>query len=297
MMMVTMSATAFRCSSRLPSRSLVRHYTLALARQISPQIENAVVMEGDAKSTVSYDVAQEQHQSYLRSIRCIVPTLELPYLPDHPDCVFVEDTMVALGDTVVMTCPGHDSRQGEVASMRDVVEQLGLNIVDMTAESGARLDGGDVLYTGRHMYVGISERTNDKGFKLLRNTFKDRTKVLPVVLPPDNNNQALHLKSVVTHLDEETLLAPNSEFGAQVLTDMLDSGGYETLRLPSMLACNVVVANGHVLAQDVDCEESKAILTDACKERSLKVHWVDTSELAKVDGALSCCSVLLDAWE
>jgi dimethylargininase len=291
MKMMTISSATLRRS--LPRHS-VRHYTMALARQVSPQIENAVVMDdASVPAAVSYDVAHKQHQSYLQAIRCIVPTLELPYLADHPDCVFVEDTMVALGHTVVMSLPGHASRQGEVASMRDVVAQLGLKIVDMEGE--ATLDGGDVLYTGRHMYVGLSERTNKKGFKLLQDTFKDRTKVIPVDMPSSSNYHALHLKSVVTHLDEETLLAPTSDLGADVLTNMLDSGGYETLRLPSMLACNVVVANGHVMAQDVDCEESKSILTDACKERSLTLHWVNTSELAKVDGALSCCSVLLDA--
>ena len=80
----------------------------------------------------------------------------------------------------------------------------------------------------------------------------------------------------------------------EVLSNMLDSGGYETIQLPNMLACNVVLVNGHVLAQDVDCEESKDLLRAACQERDLPIHWLDTSELAKVDGALTCCSVLLD---
>lgn len=249
-------------------------------------------MHEDPNNTeVSYTKAHEQHQVYLRTLRTILPTLALPALDHHPDCVFVEDCLVAVGNTVVVTRPGHASREGEVASLHDVVVQLGMNVVSMMSQDAARLDGGDVLYTGRHMYVGLSERTNAAGVQFLESTFPELS-VVPVRMPP---NSALHLKSVVTHLDDETLVAPTSEVGTRVLSNMLDSGGYEVIRLPNTLMCNVVVLNGsHVLAQDADCEESKALLSAACLERNLKMHWLDTSELAKVDGALTCCSVLLD---
>jgi dimethylargininase len=286
---MTMFALRY-CCRRIPtSHRSTREYTIALARQVSPQIANALVMNGESQETVSYDIAHEQHQAYLSTLRTILPTLALPPLLDHPDSVFVEDTMVALGNTVVMTRPGHASRQGEVASLREIVLQLGLQVVDM--EGDATLDGGDILYTGRHMYVGLTERTNEQGFRLLQETFQEH-KVIPVQLP--SGQEALHLKSVVTHLDSETLLAPDTALGREVLSNMLDSGGYETIQLPNMLACNVVLVNGHVLAQDVDCEESKDLLRAACQERDLPIHWLDTSELAKVDGALTCCSVLLD---
>jgi dimethylargininase len=203
--------------------------------------------------------------------------------------VFVEDTMVSIGKTAVMARPGHSSRQGEVASMRDVALQLGMNVIDMD-DPEATLDGGDCLFTGRHLYVGISQRTNEKGFRELEKVYKDFTRVLPVPLPL--SCASLHLKSVVTHLDEETLLAPIGK--EEVLGNMLDSGGYETLLVPHPSASNVVVVNGHVLAQDVNCEESRDIIARACQERSFRLHWMDTSEFAKIDGALTCCSILLD---
>lgn len=277
-----------------------RPYTMAIARQVSPFISDGLVMHEDpnANSTVSYEKAHEQHQAYLRTLRTILPTLALPALDHHPDCVFVEDCLVAVGNTVVVTRPGHVSREGEVASLRDVVMQLGMNVVNMMTDDDSsndsnkpRVDGGDVLYTGRHMYVGLSERTNAAGVQFLESAFPELS-VVPVWMPP---RSALHLKSVVTHLDDETLVAPTSDVGTSVLSNMLDSGGYEVIRLPNTLMCNVVVVNGsHVLAQDADCEESKALLIAACQERNLKIHWLDTSELAKVDGALTCCSVLLD---
>ena len=70
--------------------------------------------------------------------------------------------------------------------------------------------------------------------------------------------------------------------------------GYEVVRLPCVAACNVVSVNGTILAQDVDCQESRMALQEAADENNLCLEFVDTSEFAKVDGALTCCSVLLD---
>jgi hypothetical protein len=55
-----------------------------------------------------------------------------------------------------MTRPGHASREGEVPSLREIVLQLGLKVVDMgkggsstyTSDVTATLDGGDVCIPG-----------------------------------------------------------------------------------------------------------------------------------------------------
>ncbi len=54
---------------------------------------------------------------------------------------------------------GHKNRLGERVGMKDAVTKLGLNVVEMT-EPG-RMDGGDVLFTGREFFVGQSARTNE----------------------------------------------------------------------------------------------------------------------------------------
>jgi N-dimethylarginine dimethylaminohydrolase len=49
-----------------------------------------------------------------------------------------------------------------------------------------------------------------------------------------------------------------------------------------------------ILAYDTKCSESRAKLHKAVvEERGYKLEFVDTSELAKKDGGLTCCSVLL----
>lgn len=40
----------------------------------------------------------------------------------------------------------------------------------------ATLDGGDVLYTGKHLFVGLSHRTNEKGAEVLVKVNKTKKK-------------------------------------------------------------------------------------------------------------------------
>jgi dimethylargininase len=290
------------------SEVLVRNrHTLALARSLPASFAERALTRHDESNDddhVSLGRAVRQHEAYLQALRRYVPTLCLPALPDHPDCAFVEDAVVTIQNRAVMNRIGHDSRRGEVGSIRTVLEQLGMSIVcDMTTmDGGATCDGGDVLYTGlgRHLFVGMSSRTNEEACAHLDRAFGDLVEgVIPVALPNMNDVTAaspLHLKSATTCLDSSTLLVPTGEGGDALMKSLQSERyGYDVIRVPSMLACNVVVVKDrHVLAQDGACRESKQILSDAAQERGMSIEFVDTSELAKKDAALTCCSVLLE---
>jgi len=320
-----------------------RHTTVAISREIPNSFINALSFhynnnqplsssqeQEQVEVKVSLAKSREQHTTYLNVLRQHIPTQQLICLPpmeSHPDCLFVEDTMVAMQDVVVLTRMGHESRRGEVDDLLKSVlyEQLEgrvRSVYDMNQSvdydhqkdssirrsiSSTCCDGGDVLYTGRHLFVGITNRTNQDGFQYLRNVFAhhhnliDETDVIPIPMMSlqgaengGGGGGVLHLKSAVTHIDEETLLIPEGRFG-DVLADAMKvtERGYTAIRLPDVLSCNAVVVNGHVLAQDAPCHESKRRIDEACMERNLGLSFVDTSELAKKDAALTCCSVLL----
>ena len=139
--------------------------------------------------------------------------------------------MVAIDDTVVVTRMGHEKRRGEVASMKSVLLDLeGMkNVYDMNDSTTdddnhgtCCCDGGDVLYTGRHLFVGITNRTNENGYEYLKKVFShhhgliNEENVIPIPMmmssymnvgkKDSNRGGVLHLKSAVTHIDEETVL-------------------------------------------------------------------------------------------
>lgn len=278
-------------------------YRLAIARELPNNFQDAVAEHhapADPTGRTSTETplclgrARQQHANYVAALRHILPVLELPPLENQPDCCFVEDAVVAIDERAVVNRMGHLSRRGEVDSIKAILEQLGMDIVDMREKSNkATCDGGDVLFTGRHLFVGLSNRTNREGAQVLSNSFSH---IEAIVVPRTmmQGGQVLHLKSAVTHMDECTLVAPTGSAGDQVIEAMrAEQLGYQTIRLPDVLACNLVSCNGKLLVQDTKCYESRQSLKNAAKQRHMEMIYVDTSELAKKDAALTCCSVLL----
>lgn len=338
-------------SSHIRHKATAAATTVAITREIPDSFVDAISFhydqqhheqqQGGGDVAVSLEKAREQHSNYINTLKQHLITtpekqgdgstgdkkkgggggiINLPAMESYPDCVFVEDTMVAIDDTAVVTRMGHEKRRGEVASMKSALLDLeGMrNVYDMNDSTTdddnnhgtCYCDGGDVLYTGRHLFVGITNRTTDNGYEYLKKVFSYHHKLIneenvipiPMMMPSymnvgkkdSNRGGVLHLKSAVTHIDEETVLLPEGQLGDVLQQIMkLSERGYKIIRLPDVLSCNAVVVNGHVLAQDSSCSVSKRRIDDACLERGLGVTFVDTSELAKKDAALTCCSVLL----
>lgn len=60
--------------------------------------------------------------------------------------------------TVIYISLGHASRRGETIALKEAVLLLGLKVVEM--KPPGLMDGGDVLFTGREFFIGLSSRTN-----------------------------------------------------------------------------------------------------------------------------------------
>lgn len=301
------TTTLFRPS--LPSTRRMKH-TLAITRDIPSSLSHALSRRNDDNNTINVDRARRQHKLYVHALQSLVYGVSLPSNERYPDCVFVEDTIVVVDKHAVITRIGATSRQGEVEDMKRLLLNMAasrfsnssqdessssLSVTDMREVCNvATCDGGDVLYpnNGRHMFVGMSSRTNSEAVSVLQRAFP-KLQIIPVDM---SELDALHLKSIVTHVDGSTLLAPVGEIGDVVLSRMKpDDYGYNVVRLLDPRVCNVVSLNGTILAHATDCEETKRTLEHAViKERGMELKYLEMDELEKCDGALTCGSVLLN---
>ena len=294
--------------------------TLALARHVPTSFPKAISMQNNDStaphSSINYEKAVEEHATYLDTLRQYLPVVCLPPLNDFPDSMFVEDTMVAIGKKAVITNPGHQSRRSECATIQTFVQDyLGMTTTSMqehnrqhqsSTQTPAYCDGGDVLSLGNKLFVGINgTRTNYEAVPLLEHGLE--VEVIPI--PFTSSVDALHLKSILTHVDEHTVLVPDTELGQRVVHTLMQEANvvYEIVTLPShaTLSCNVVVVpnnssnnnkNGLLMAQLVhdDDHKTRQILHEVAHERALDLKFITAKEAAKADGALTCCSVLLD---
>uniref|UniRef100_A0A4X1UFV9 Dimethylarginine dimethylaminohydrolase 1 n=1 Tax=Sus scrofa TaxID=9823 RepID=A0A4X1UFV9_PIG len=134
----------------------------------------------------------------------------------------------------------------KVDMMKEALEKLQLNIVEMQDEN-ATLDGGDVLFTGREFFVGLSKRTNQRGAEILADTFKDyAVSTVPVA-------DSLHLKSFCSMAGPNLIAIGSSDSAQKALKIMqqMSDHRYDKLTVPDDTAANCVYLNipgkGHVL--------------------------------------------------
>ena|SRR5438552_1239848 len=252
---------------------------IALTRDISPHIERCVLTHV-ARVPIDVGRALAQHRAYeeaLRAIGCEVR--RLPHEPDLPDAVFVEDTAVIFEDLAVVTRPGAASRRGEVAS---VAETLGSYRPLRTIEAPATLDGGDVLVVGKTVFVGLSTRTNDEGARQLQ----------AAVAPHGYSVQrltvrsCLHLKTAVTSVGPATVLLNPAWVDARAFW------AFERIEVhpEEPWAANALAVGESVLYAAAFPRTRERLL-----RRGLDVRDVDLSELAKAEGSVTCCSLVLEA--
>lgn len=251
----------------------------ALLRGVPDSFVSALT---DHDGALDVDRAREQHRAYADALRGA--GLEVEILPadrDQPDCCFVEDTAVILGDVALITRPGAPSRRGEVEA---VAAHLDGRFEVVRMEAPATLDGGDVLAAGDRLFVGRSRRTNDAG--IVRLAEVAGAAVGAEVTPVDVAEDLLHLRSGVGRVADRTVLvAPGTvhpgPFAAlrTLSAPVEERRGVNVLRVPGTEV--VLVADGHPRI----CE----LLTD----EGLEPRPLDISEFTAAGGGLTCLSVLL----
>ena len=123
-----------------------RVHRLALVRAPATTLAKGQVTHVKRR-VVKFDKAEQQWDAYVAALEAEgFTTLQIDADESHPDCVFIEDTVVMLGQVAVITSPGADSRTGEQDAVEAVIADLGLETRHI--RQPGTLDGGDVLKIG-----------------------------------------------------------------------------------------------------------------------------------------------------
>lgn len=244
---------------------------VALVRKPGPRISEGIVTH-IGREPVDYERALAQHDAYVAALAegGWRPAYADP-ADDLPDAPFVEDAVVVSGRLAVLTRPGAAERRPEVESVARAVRDLGVKAVRIVPPG--TLDGGDVLQVGPTVYVGRSARTNDDGITQLTALLPER-RIVPVTM-----TGVLHLKSAVTALPDGTLIGDPRH---------VDLPGL--LEPPEEPGAHVVVLGGDRVLLAASAPHTAAML----EKRGLNVTKVDISEFEKLEGCVTCLSVLIE---
>ena len=246
----------------------------AITREVPRSIQQCE-LTFQARVPIDLVRARAQHAEYQRVLaKHGYEVVELPEEPDSPDSVFVEDVAVIFDECAVITRPGAASRRGEIPTVRDVLQRY-RTLQEL--KEPATLDGGDVLRLGRRVFVGLSTRTNREGVAQLTALLAPfGYEVIPVVV-----HGSLHLKSVATPVADDLVVVD-----AQAIDPA--SFGVRYIEVPA------AAANMLRLTDAILCPVGCAAAAGRLAATGLHVELIDNSELAKAEGALTCCSLLID---
>lgn len=232
-----------------------------------------------AREPIDVDLAREQHERYEAALRGAgVEVTRLPALDESPDSVFLEDTAIVFDDVAVTTRPGAESRRGEVESVRAALEH---HRRIAAIEAPATLDGGDVLVLDRDVLVGLTARSNLSGMQQLRAILSPSgytVRAVPV-------RGCLHLKSAITRVGDRTVVVNPSWFDPALVP------GWDVVPADSRepFAANVLWLGGTTIVAEAFARTNAAL----ARATDSELVPVPASELAKAEGGLTCCSLIV----
>ena len=265
----------------------------ALTRDVSRNIGRCELTHLP-RLAIDYALALEQHRRYVNCLADLGCAIQrVPAAPELPDSVFIEDTCVVVDELAVITRPGSESRRAETTA---VAEALKAHRPIHFIKPPGTLDGGDVLHLGRRVFVGVSSRTNAEGIGQLgaflsphgysvtavdlgaRGVSKDS-----LAYAAGSVGGCLHLKTAVTQVGEKTILVNRAwvdpgVFGNVTMIEVDPAEPY---------GANALLVNGTVVYPAEHPRTRKRL-----EEGGLRVRMVEVSELAKAEGAVTCCSVV-----
>ncbi|MFH2103963.1 MAG: dimethylargininase [Chloroflexota bacterium] len=249
---------------------------IAITRAVSPAM-NQCELTNIERVAIDLELAGEQHRQYeqaLASLGCMV--ISLPAEPDLPDSVFVEDTALVLDECVVITRPGAESRRPESES---IARALAPYRQVFHVQAPGVVDGGDILRLGKAIYVGLTTRSNESAIRQMQEFLAP----LGYTVKGVEVSGCLHLKSAVTQVAADILL---------INPQWVDKSDFPGMRFIDVHPEEPHAANAVWLDKGVIYPSAFPKTRQRLEAAGIALVSVDASEVAKAEGAVTCCSLI-----
>ena len=217
--------------------------------------------------------------------------------------IFARDLGFVIDDNFIISSIIPD-REKELNGLRSLLNNI-KNVIKLP--KSAHIEGGDVVVTKEHVFIGyydkndyknqITARTNKKAIKIIKDLIKNK-EVFPIglikssVSPSENalhldccfqpvaKNKAVMCKEAFANKIELNFLI--SYFGEQNIFDI-------TLKEMSKLYCNFFSINENTVVTD----KRFTRLIRWFRDIGMNVEKVDFSEISKLGGLFRCCTLPL----
>lgn len=251
-------------------------FTDAIVRLPGQSVVSGILRDADI--VPEYARVLGEHTAYIEALHSAGLRVEvLPPLEAFPDSVFVEDPALVFSNGAVLLRPGTPSRAGESEYLRAILQQRFETVLELPPD--LYVDGGDVLTIPGGVFVGLSRRTSREGAEGLSRLLRRFDLDVRIVDPPPGY---LHLKSAVSILDEQTLLA-----SAAIAESGLFSGFEILVPAPEEDRSAHALRVNDFLLVPAHFPRTAEVLA----KKGYAVKPLELAEIRKLDAGLSCMSL------
>ncbi|MBD8026760.1 dimethylarginine dimethylaminohydrolase family protein [Ureibacillus sp. Re31] len=246
-------------------------------REVINETQEHFIDEG-----IHIERALQQHEEFVKTLKNHdIDVILLPYHKKYPEQVFTRDIGFTLGQTIFVANMATDVRAGEENVLKQWLEDEEISYYNLVEEL---IEGGDVLIDRDTVYVGLSNRTNQKAadqlqrlltdFQIVTIPFKERYLHLDCVFNVISPNvaliypKALSQKEIDLFASRYDLIEVSEEEQFQLGTNVLSIGNKRLFSLP---------VNTNVNNQ--------------LRKRGFEVIEVDITEIIKSGGSFRCCTL------
>ncbi len=226
--------------------------------------------------------ALEQHGEFVKTLKeNNVDVILLPYHKKYPEQVFTRDVGFTLGQTIFVAKMATEVRSGEENILKQWLEDEEISYYNLIEE---RIEGGDVVIDQNTIYVGLSNRTEEKAVEQLQRLL-NKFDVIPIPF----KEKYLHLDCVFNVVSPEVaLIYPNALTQKQIdffaaRYDLIEVSEEEQFQLGTNVLC---IGNKRVLSLPVNKNVNKQL-----RDRGFQVIEVDITEIIKSGGSFRCCTL------
>ena len=254
----------------------MKEYNRVIIRGV-PNTYNQCIRTRGYEEKIDVGLAKEQHQKYCEALEGLgLELIRLEADDRFPDCCFVEDAAIVIGNLAIISYMGAESRRGEEDAVRKVLSKH-KEVYDI--EPPGTIEGGDVLKIVSELFIGLSTRTNLQASEQVGK----RVSHLEYRAIPVKTEDLVHLKSDCTYIGENYLLMFPGRFDEAVFNE------YNRIIVPEeeAYAANCLSVNGKVLVS-AGYPRTRELIEDA----GFETISIEMSELRKGEGALTCLSII-----
>lgn len=273
-------------SDKYISKKSFMKFTHAITRKPDKNFANGITTSSLGQPDVK--LAVYQHEKYCEALRDAgLQVVTLDAMEKFPDGCFVEDTAIVTEKDAIITRPGDPTRRNEVDHIADILS--GYKKLQFISEPGT-VDGGDILRIGSHFYIGLSYRTNEAGAKQLGHYLS----TLGFTSSEIEVGNVLHLKTGASFIGNNSVLCIDElqqHFGNHnTVTVSLDEDYFSNTILVNN---TLIVAKGFPNTfKKINQYLEKQYLNQKLQQDVINIVELDMSEFRKMDGGLTCLSLL-----